>query len=778
MARTNASSARSFAKFAEGLARPFVHPQYERYVRTEIWLRRAVPILIGIFLVVVATGVTTQLMGGHEDAREDASAQLDVYAMLAALRLNEVAQKPDASVSDEGLRGLLPTGALSHGRHAILTGQNGQIIASTMERQPYHKVLADVLGDADALMMFADRAGVMQVALDGNIAGRATVRNLAAPFGQLALLQADEAAVYTWRAHAKAITVLMSAAALVIVTLAIAYYLQSARAHSAEATCNGIKSRIDTALNRGHCGLWDWDIARGRLFWSDSMYQILGLQRQNEFLSFGAVNALMHPEDGDLYGLADRLAGEQADAIDRDFRMMHSSGEWVWLRARAEIVRDNDSGMPHLVGIAVDVTEHKRLAERTAAADVRLRDAIEAISEAFVLWDSKNRLVICNSKFQTLYGIEPDAIEPGMRYEDFHALGQPPVVQTDTSDQFDTPNGARSFEAQLNDGRWLQVNERRTKDGGYVSVGSDITAHKQQEEKLKDGERRLLTTIADLRKSRLTLEFQAGQLAELAERYLEQKGEAESANRAKSEFLANMSHELRTPLNAIIGFSEMMEGEIFGPIGSNKYIEYARDIRGSGEYLLAVISDILDMSRIESGRVKLDLTPVCPADAVRDAIAAVRSTATEKALRLEVDAPAGIPLNVDQRAMNQVLVNLLQNAIKFTPAGGKVSVRVRRAPDAVNIFVEDTGVGISQESLADLGRPFGQAGTAMNDGYRGSGLGLAIAKSLVEMHGGHLRIRSTVGSGTIVMLHLPMDIRYVAALRSVPTEMLMPSTVH
>src|SRR5690606_2919536 len=144
-----------------------------------------------------------------------------------------------------------------------------------------------------------------------------------------------------------------------------------------------------------------------------------------EFLSFGAVNALMHPEDGDLYALADRLAGERLEAIDCDFRMLNASGEWTWLRARAEIVRDETSGMLHLVGIAVDVTEHKRLAEQTAAADLRLRDAIEAVSEAFVLWDAQNRLVICNSKFQSLHGVTPEQIRPGMRYDELHAVSTP-----------------------------------------------------------------------------------------------------------------------------------------------------------------------------------------------------------------------------------------------------------------------------------------------------------------------------------------------------------------
>ena len=236
-------------------------------------------------------------------------------------------------------------------------------------------------------------------------------------------------------------------------------------------------------------------------------------------------------------------------------------------------------GEPHLVGIAVDITEQRRLASETATADMRLRDAIETISEAFVLWDADNRLVMCNSKFQQLHELPPDASAPGTPYAE--------VDGARTSAGRAAPVHAREaagcrrahLRGAAQDGRWLQINERRTKDGGYVSVGTDITALKRHEEQLVDSERELMATVPDLKQSRQKLEEQAQQLADLAERYLDQKAQAESANRAKSEFLANMSHELRTPLNAIIGFSEMMESGMFGPLGSDKYDEYCRDIR-------------------------------------------------------------------------------------------------------------------------------------------------------------------------------------------------------
>jgi two-component system, cell cycle sensor histidine kinase PleC len=266
-----------------------------------------------------------------------------------------------------------------------------------------------------------------------------------------------------------------------------------------------------------------------------------------------------------------------------------------------------------------------------------------------------------------------------------------------------------------------------------------------------------MATVADLRNSQQTLERQAQQLAYLAEKYGEQKRRAEEANQAKSEFLANMSHELRTPLNAIIGFSEIMESGMFGPLGAEKYLEYCHDIRESGNYLLDVINDILDMSKIEAGRTRLDLEEVELEHILTDSIRVLAGRAQDKGLNLEVEIAGPIRLKADRRALKQVVLNLLSNAVKFTPDGGRVTIRGRGAADAVMIAIEDSGIGIPKEALANLGRPFEQVESQLTKSHQGSGLGLAIAKSLVELHGGNMRIRSTPGVGTVVLLRLPID---------------------
>jgi two-component system cell cycle sensor histidine kinase PleC len=570
------------------------------------------------------------------------------------------------------------------------------------------------------------------------------------PFGQLAVVQSRDAALAGWRSLTTLTVTLSATTGFVVLILGFAFHWQATRAREADLIYETVRTRIDTALNRGRCGLWDWDLARGRIFWSQSMFEILGLDTKYDLLSFGDVNALVHPDDVRLYQLAAELADATTTTIDHAFRMRHAAGHWVWLRARCELVRQPGEPGLHLIGIAVDITEQKNLVEKTFAADMRLRDAIETIPEAFVLWDAENRLVLCNSNFQELHGLADEAITVGASFESVVAAGSKPVVRNKIITGGPSVPGARTFEAQLEDGRWLHISERRTKDGGYVSVGTDITALKTHEEKLVDSEKRLMATVADLRASQQ-------RLAELAEKYAEEKTRAEEANQAKSKFLANMSHELRTPLNAIIGFSEIMESGMFGPLGAEKYHEYCGDIRGSGQYLLEVINDILDMSKIEAGRIRLDFEDLNLDSLLAEAMRVVAARAQDKRLELTTRISPELRLRADRRALKQIALNLLSNAVKFTPYGGRITVRGRASNYCITLTILDSGIGIGKDALARLGRPFEQVESQLTKSHQGSGLGLAISKSLVELHGGSMRIRSTLGKGTLVVVRLPLE---------------------
>ena len=474
------------------------------------------------------------------------------------------------------------------------------------EPQTLGRNILDVLGPLQPLTTFGAAVGTLEITLADGEAAFAAVRALKNPVGLLTVIQDRNDALANWRSTTALTVTLSATTGFVVLILGFAFHWQATRAREADLIHDTVRCRVDTALNRGRCGLWDWDLARGRVFWSHSMYDILGLPEKDDLLTFGEVDALVNDDDIDLYELASQLADARVQSIDNAFRMRHADGRWIWLRVRCELARQDGEAGLHLIGIAVDITEQKTLVERTVAADLRLRDAIETIPEAFVLWDADNRLVLCNSNFQELHHLPEEAVAAGTHFEAIVAAGRKPIIRTAVANDEGQPRGARTFEAQLDDGRWMHISERRTKDGGYVSVGTDITKIKQHEQKMVEGEKRRIATINDLRHSQQALETQTGELADLAEKYAEEKTRAEEANQAKSKFLANMSHELRTPLNAIIGFSEIMESAMFGPLGAAKYTEYSRDIRESGQYLLDVINDILDMSKIEAGGVHLD----------------------------------------------------------------------------------------------------------------------------------------------------------------------------
>ena len=270
-----------------------------------------------------------------------------------------------------------------------------------------------------------------------------------------------------------------------------------------------------------------------------------------------------------------------------------------------------------------------------------------------------------------------------------------------------------------------------------------------------NSERLLLATVAQLRQSRRSLEEQAQQLAELAERYHEQKAQAEAANRAKAEFLANMSHELRTPLNAIIGFSQLMGSQTFGPLGSDKYHDYCQHISASGEYLLRVVSEVLDMSRLEAGRERLTYSRFRADDMVSRAVQVVAATARGKGISVTVNVASDLAIEGDAAAVARILTTLMRNAVKFAPDEGAVEVGAEAIADRVYFYVEDNGPGVAAEDIARLGRPFEQGDVVMANGMKGSGLGLAIANSLVELHGGTLRLGSRAGEGAVAVVALP-----------------------
>lgn len=736
-----------------GNTRLIAEPAYRRLLAAEPLLRRSIPALIIIFLIVIAALRVLSLMNERDEVERDVKA---VLGLAAGQMANAISADPNAAASGaiDLLESTSRQGAMGRSHVLVITDSAFKIIAvSPLSTGWQGRSLDSLVLDGQPLFMFGDRAGVMDVSIGGQdwYAAVSLTRDRK---NAAAVLVPQEAVFDSWRKTVSLNVTLFVLTAGVLIIILYAYFGQASRAQTADRIYLEAHQRIDMALVRGRCGLWDWDMVRGKMYWSRSMYDMLGYEPCNSMLSFGEVDDIIHPEDGDLFELANKIVEREIDHIDQVFRMRHADGQWVWMRARAQVI-DPEAPEIQLIGIAVDVTEQRHLALRSEAADLRLRTAIENINESFVLWDAAQRLIMCNSKFQKDNGLSDRDVMPGAA----RAVLEERMLAFASERRLantNGPQGGATFERQLSDGRWLQVNELRTRDGGTVSVGSDITQIKLHQEKLVDSERRLMATIHDLSLARRAEEERASELVELNRKYMRETERAEAANRAKSEFLANMSHELRTPLNAIIGFSELMEQGLFGPLGSPRYEEYANDINGSGKYLLGVINDILDMSKIEAGQFSMDREEIDLCPLIRETVRVISLQAAEKSITVETRIADTMTLFADRRAIKQIAINLLSNAVKFTGQGGHISVRARNTSGALVLTIEDNGCGIPKEALSKLGRPFEQVQNQFSKNHAGSGLGLAISRSLAELQGGALKIRSTEGVGTIVSVRIPV----------------------
>ncbi len=292
--------------------------------------------------------------------------------------------------------------------------------------------------------------------------------------------------------------------------------------------------------------------------------------------------------------------------------------------------------------------------------------------------------------------------------------------------------------------RWMLARGLAVRDADGVAtrmVGSigDVTERHAYQRALKEANERLEQRVAE-RTAELDLA----------------RCQAEEANRCKSEFLANMSHELRTPLNAIIGFSDVMRSEVFGPVGNTRYGEYIASVWESGNHLLRIINDILDLAKVEVGKFDLSPEPTDVAQLLEAAIRLVAERAARAEVVLECESAPGVGVaRLDPLRMKQVLLNLLSNAVKFTPAGGTVRLSARlEAPNLV-MAVSDTGIGMDQDSQEKAMQPFVQVESSLSRRYAGTGLGLPLAKSFAELHGGSLTLVSRPGEGTTVTVRVP-----------------------
>ncbi|MBT4932215.1 MAG: PAS domain S-box protein [Rhodospirillaceae bacterium] len=417
----------------------------------------------------------------------------------------------------------------------------------------------------------------------------------------------------------------------------------------------------------------------------------------------------------------------------RDFEYAHKhpDGHVLHIRVSGKPAFDEKGKFTGYRGTGSNITTQVDAETSAASAQRQLNDAIEGISDALILFDNDDQMVMCNSRYREIFSPIADKLVPGLRFKELCRLVSRSrifIFADDSSEKWLNERLAghkkenMRYEQPLNNGRWVNVIEYPTSDGGILILLTDITELRQSEEELRRA-----------------------------------RDQAEVANRAKSDFLAGMSHELRTPLNAIIGFSDAMRTQLFGPIEQPRYIEYLGNIHDSGIHLLQLINDILDISKIEAGASEMNESRFSVSPVMDRALRLVKNRAVEGGVSLTKIIPGTLPsLYGDERRFLQVVLNILSNAIKFTPKGGdvKISAKVEKNGDMA-IRISDNGMGIKKADIKKVMTEFGQINNSLAKPKEGTGLGLPLSKGLMEMHGGTLSLESKIKVGTVATLRFP-----------------------
>ena len=474
---------------------------------------------------------------------------------------------------------------------------------------------------------------------------------------------------------------------------------------------------------------WDVDLVHKRIDWGDALQPLLGYAPDAVPPTLQWWRDHVHPDDrAHVISRISSAVDSGAASWSEEYRFLRADGTYATVLDRGFIVRNAAGQAIRMVGVMIDLTALRQRERELQASENRYRTVVESVAEIIFQTDAEGRWTFLNPAWTEVTGFSID-----------EALGRPflDFVHPD-----DREHNAAQYRSLLESGQDHTRHEvrYRTKDGGerWVEVFARVM---RDENGAVSGGLGILKDITHLK---------------LAEAELRRaKEEAEAANRTKSEFLANMSHELRTPLNAIIGFSEIIRDALMGPL-EVRYREYARDIHASGEHLLNIVNDILDLSKVEVGRLELKEEPVDLHELAEACLRLIRPRATDGNIRLHADVPADLPrMRGDPLRLKQILLNLLSNAVKFTPAGGRVDVSVTVSRAGVCLKVADTGIGMRPEDIPIALESFRQLENPTARRYEGTGLGLPLARAFTVLHGGVLDVESELGVGTTVTVTLP-----------------------
>jgi PAS domain S-box-containing protein len=488
---------------------------------------------------------------------------------------------------------------------------------------------------------------------------------------------------------------------------------------SQDTELRGSQDKLAQAQRIAHLGYWERDFDSDRIRWSDETYRIFGLQPGENELDFEKFQELVHPEDRELIKQAIAAALNGGPRYDTEYRIIRPDAEVRFVHSQGDVVKDQSGEHFRMFGTAQDVTERKRAERALREAEHKYRAIFENAIEGIFQSTPDGRFLSVNPALARMFGYDsPEELIANVN-DIQQSLYVDPKRRSEFKQAIETHGSVELFEYEIfrkdKTRRWLCENSRAVRDSEgkvsyYEGTVEDITERRRVEE-------------------------------------------VERASKAKSEFLSRVSHELRTPLNAILGFGQLLERQ--NP--TEKQRGRLRHIVNAGQHLLGLINEVLDISRIETGKMQVSLEPVSVGDALAEAIDLMRPLASQRKVQLfaDVDVEASVHVMADRQRLKQVLLNLLANGVKYIPEGGSVSVScVANASENLRVSIADTGPGIPQEKVSRLFTPFDRLGAEQSN-IEGTGLGLALSRRLVEAMRGSIGVDSVVGKGTTFWVELP-----------------------
>ncbi len=503
------------------------------------------------------------------------------------------------------------------------------------------------------------------------------------------------------------------------------------QAPSAEARLKQLEVQFSLAERVAKIGYWRHEVGAKYPTWSPGFFSLLEIDPKEVRPSARWLMDRMHPDD--RAEVAAKFTNAMTNGVPFHYRTrgFRPNGDVHIYDTHGDIERGPNGEIVAIIGVVQDMTARVAAEEALKESEAAYRFMTDEASDIISRHSADGRLVFISPAVRRILGFDPAEMIGRGPFEGTHPDEIENLKTALAEARRKDETASYSYRVRRRDGDyvWFETHLRFVKNPetgafeGAISVSRDVTARKEFEEELHAARER-----------------------------------AEAASHTKSRFLANMSHELRTPLNAIIGFSDILAREMFGPMGSDRYSEYAKLINESGAMLLDLINDLLDMSKIEAGKFELHYEDILVTEAIDASMRIMSRRAEEKNITVSARTePEGLRLRADQRAFKQILLNLLSNAVKFTSTGGKIEVEAIGRGPGLRLVVRDTGIGIPSDVLPRLARPFEQASNDPSRAHGGSGLGLALVKSLTQLHGGEFSIKSKEGHGTEVTVTLPLE---------------------